>query len=60
MIDFTPSEETRMIVKGLRSFIEKEVKPIEEKHREYFESEHKRLNEDGSLKPEVKAAIDKV
>jgi len=60
MIDFTPTEETRMIVKGLRSFIEKEVKPIEEKHREYFENEHKRLNEDGSLKPEVKAVIDKV
>jgi len=60
MINFTPSEETRMIVKGLRSFIEKEVQPIQEKHREHFENEHRRLNEDGSLKPEVKATIDKV
>lgn len=60
MIDFTPSEETRLLVKGLRSFIERDVKPLEEQYRQYFEDERKRLQDDGSLAPEFKAALDHV
>jgi acyl-CoA dehydrogenase len=60
MIDFTPAEEIRLFVKGLRSFIEKDILPLQEKYREHFEDERKRLQEDGSLTPAAKAVIDDV
>ncbi|MCS6936130.1 MAG: acyl-CoA dehydrogenase family protein [Candidatus Bipolaricaulota bacterium] len=60
MVDFTPTEETRLLVRGLRSFLEREIRPLEERYREYFEDERKRLQDDGSLVPEVKAVIDRV
>ncbi len=60
MIDFTPAEEHRLLVKGLRSFLEKEILPIEEQYKDYFADERKRLQDDGSLVPELKTVIDRV
>lgn len=60
MIDFTPAEEHRLLVKGLRSFLEKEIRPLEEEYKDYFEDERKRLQDDGSLVPELKTVIDRV
>lgn len=60
MIDFTPAEEHRLLVKGLRSLLEKEIRPIEEQYKDYFEDERKRLQDDGSLVPELKTVIDRV
>ncbi|MBI1729708.1 acyl-CoA dehydrogenase family protein [Candidatus Acetothermia bacterium] len=49
-----------MIVKGLRSFIEKDVLPLDEENKKYLEDERARLNEDGSLVPEFKRVIQQV
>lgn len=58
MVDFTVSEEIKIIVRGLRSFLEKEIKPLEEKYAAYLEDERRRLQDDGSLVPELKEVID--
>lgn len=60
MTDFNRSEEHQMIVKGLRSFIEKDVLPLDEENKKYLEDERARLNEDGSLVPEFKRVIQQV
>lgn len=58
MLDYKIPEETQMIVKGLRSFIEKDIKPMEEANKIYFEDERARLQQDGRLVPEFKKIID--
>ena len=60
MINFVKSEEQQLIVKGLRGFIEKEIKPLDEKYRQYLEDDRARLQDDGRLVPEFKAVIDDV
>jgi acyl-CoA dehydrogenase len=60
MVDFTVPEETQMIRRGLRSFLEKEVQPLEEEHKKFLEDERARLQDDGSLVPELKAIIDHI
>ncbi len=60
MVDFKISEEIQLICRGLRSFIEKEVQPLEERHRKYLEDERTRLKDDGRLVPEFKALMDQV
>lgn len=49
-----------MIRRGLRSFLKREVLPLEEKHRRYLEDDRARLNDDGSLVKEFKDALDHV
>jgi acyl-CoA dehydrogenase len=58
MVDFTVPEEIQMIRRGLRSFLEKEVRPLEEEHKRFLEDERARLKDDGSLVPEFKAVLD--
>lgn len=60
MIEFSRSEEQQLIVRGLRSFIDKDIKPIEEQNKHYLEDERARLQLDGSLVPEFKAVVDDV
>jgi acyl-CoA dehydrogenase len=57
MVDFTVPEEIQMICRGLRSFLEREVQPLEEKHKTYLDDERARLQEDGSLVPEFKEVL---
>ncbi len=60
MVDFTVPEEIQMICRGLRSFLEKEVRPLEEKHKRFLEDERARLRDDGSLVPEFKGILSHV
>jgi len=60
VIDFTIPEETQMICRGLRSFLENEVQPLEVKYKKYLEDERARLQDDGSLVPEFKAVLHQV
>ncbi|OGF56319.1 MAG: hypothetical protein A2Z21_03940 [Candidatus Fraserbacteria bacterium RBG_16_55_9] len=49
-----------MICRGLRSFLEKEVRPLEEQYKRYLEDERARLQDDGSLVPEFKSVLNHV
>ncbi len=60
MVDFAVPEEVQLICRGLRSFLEREVKPLEERYKRYLEDERARLDEEGRLVPEFKAALDQV
>jgi len=60
MVDFTIPEEIQMIVRGLRSFLEKEVRPLEEEYKRFLEDERARLQEDGRLVPEFREVLDRV
>lgn len=60
MVDFTVPEEIQMICRGLRSFLEKEVQPLEEKHKRFLEDERARLQDDGSLVSEFKEILSHV
>ncbi len=60
MVDFMIPEEIKILIRGLRSFLEKEVKPLEEKYAVYLEDERRRLQDDGSLVPEFKEVIEHV
>lgn len=60
MVDFTVPEEIQMICRGLRSFLEKEVRPLEEKHKRFLEDERARLQDDGSLVSEFKEILSHV
>ena len=60
MVDFSVPEEVQMIRRGLRSFLEREVQPLEEQYKHYWEDERARLDEEGRLVPEFKQALDQV
>ncbi len=60
MVDFSIPEEIQMIRRGLRSFLEKDVLPLEEQHKRYLEDERARLDDEGRLVPEFKALLDHV
>jgi acyl-CoA dehydrogenase len=54
-MDFSVSEEHKAIIQGLSRFIEKEVVPLEEEHRNLLEDERRRYDDSGRLVPEVRA-----
>jgi len=60
MVDFTVPEEIQMVRRGLRSFLDKEVKPLEEEHKSFLEDERARLDDEGRLVPEFKALLNQV
>lgn len=60
MADFTVPEDTQLIRRGLRSFLEREVRPLEERHKRHLEDERARLSDDGALVPEFKNVLDHV
>ena len=45
-MDFRPSEETRQLLDDLDTFIEEEIEPLEEEHKQFFDErrEHARTN----------------
>jgi len=60
MVDFGVSEEIQLVRRGLRSFLEKEVKPLEEEHKCLLEDERARLDDEGRLVPQFKQALQHV
>jgi acyl-CoA dehydrogenase len=60
MVDFSQTTDVRLIKDGLDSFLEQEVEPIEEAHRDLLVPDFRRLRDDGRLKDEVVDAIDTV
>ena len=60
MIDFEPNEQTRLIIEGVRRFIQNEVKPEEEKLSEILYKNPDGLGPDGRKLPELLAARNRI
>jgi len=60
MVDFSVSEDIRILRKSLRAFVEEEVKPQEAHFNTAFENPHELLCPDGRLQPYIKQAFDDI
>jgi acyl-CoA dehydrogenase len=60
MSPFEPGQQVRLTKKSLSEFIEHEVKPLEEDHRDLLVPDYRRLQPDGRLKDEALAVIESV
>lgn len=49
MVDFTPSEEIRLMLRSLENFHEAEIAPLIDDHRELLVPDYNRLGPDGQL-----------
>ncbi|WP_435061456.1 acyl-CoA dehydrogenase family protein [Amycolatopsis thermoflava] len=54
-MDFTVPDEARETAKGVLGFIERYVEPLERKHADLLAEERHRYDENGLLKPEIRA-----
>lgn len=53
MVEFDEGEEVRLIKRSLDEFVEQEIRPLEEEHKELFTPDFRRLDDDGFLKDEA-------
>lgn len=59
MVDFLLAPDERRVIKDLEAFVEAEVLPLQEKHRDLLDHEGKGILPDGRLHPDlVRAAAD--
>ena len=58
MVDFSPGEEVSLIKQTIDDFVEREVAPLEEENDALLTPDFRRLDEDGTQKPEAVELMD--
>lgn len=60
MSAFDTGQEVRLTKKSITEFIDREIKPLEEEHKDLLVPDYRRLQEDGRLKEEALEVIETV
>ena len=60
MIDFEPAQETKLMIEGVRHFIQNEVSPEEEKLKKILRDNPEGLDATGRTIPELLAARNRI